>query len=314
MKKSQITRDGSKRSNLEIRYNHQTLNECIKVKPKKRHSIMRRRKNKYQIMLVVVILAIVLMMFIGNHIIKSNERRLELEAYHAEQFEKMSRNESEETYEDTNAEVNEENFKPEETEALIEIVETLPNEEAVIYIETQEILEEPELVFLSCEVKAEYKPEKLAEYKISANGPYEHFVYILSEEDMMNIAKLVWVEARGECYEGKVAVAAVVLNRYFSDNLCFYRSSILDTLVQPAQFAPIWGVTEWDLSNDPDCLKAVEDACKGWDPTREVFSEGALYFYNPDGVTGYEAEIRQNIKIMVIGNHAFHQDFEKMEG
>lgn len=160
----------------------------------------------------------------------------------------------------------------------------------------------------------EYKPIKLPGYNISAEGPYERYIYILSEEDMMIIAKVVWAEARGECYKGKVAVAACILNRYFSDDQFFSRESILHTATQSGQFASIWDVTESDLNTVPECLDAVKDACRGWDPTREVFEEGALYFYAPKGVSGYQARIREGIKVMVIGNHNFHYDFVKVNG
>lgn len=41
---------------------------------------------------------------------------------------------------------------------------------------------------------------------------------ILRKEDRQLLAKMVWVEARGESFEGQQAVAEVVLNRMFSDN------------------------------------------------------------------------------------------------
>ena len=58
---------------------------------------------------------------------------------------------------------------------------------------------------------------------------------------------------------------------------------------------------------------AVEDACKGWDPTRAEFENGALFFYNPKKISGYQAQIREGIKVMVIGNHNFHENFDKIE-
>lgn len=227
-------------------------------------------------------------------------------------------------------------FEIHEVRTPIAFAEATPREEFVLYVdednyesgylseikkenvdeslidEFEDIVEETTEAIV--EIPEEYKPIKLSGYEISAVGPYEHYIYILSEEDMKIIAKLVWMESRGECYEGKVAVAAVVLNRYFSDNRSFSRESILHTVTQEYQFASIWGVTDWDLNNVPDCLEAVKDACRGWDPTREVFEEGALFFYAPKGVSGYQAEIRQNIKVMVIGNHNFHFDFEKVNG
>lgn len=155
--------------------------------------------------------------------------------------------------------------------------------------------------------------EVVQEAKISAKGPSESFYYSLSEEDMLLIAKLVWAEARGECFEGKVAVAAVVLNRYYwGNNRDFNRESIETVITQRNQFANIKKVSKNDLQEVPECMEAVEAACKGWDPTRSVFEEGALYFYAPKGVSGYQKEIRDGIEVMTIGNHNFHANFEKV--
>lgn len=182
-------------------------------------------------------------------------------------------------------------------------VDVTHRDEVMLYVDEEKVEE--------YHLPEEYKPTKLSGYEISATGPYERYIYILSEEDMKIIAKLVWAEARGECYKGKVAVAATVLNRYFSDNPFFSRESILHTATQKGQFASICNVTDCDLNAVPECMQAVEDACRGWDPTRETFEEGALYFYAPKGVKGYQAEIRREIKVMVIENHNFHFDFEK---
>lgn len=150
--------------------------------------------------------------------------------------------------------------------------------------------------------------------ELSAEGPSKVYYYDISEEEKIMIAKLVYQEARGESYEGKVAVAAVVLNRYrFDENpYDFKNDSISSVILQKNQFASIETVTMEKLENYPDCMKAVEDACKGWDPTRETFKDGALYFYNPKHVTGKQKEIREGIKFMAIGNHNFHYDFEKV--
>ena len=67
------------------------------------------------------------------------------------------------------------------------------------------------------------------------------------------------------------------------------------------------------LEENPSCMEAVESACKGWDPTRKVFEDGAKFFYAPDYVTGYQKEIRQGIESYKIGNHIFHNDFNEDE-
>lgn len=146
---------------------------------------------------------------------------------------------------------------------------------------------------------------------ISADGPSSVYYYDLDAEEKMYIAKVIYKEARGEIFEGQVAVAAVILNRYYSDDLFFEKDSIYSVITQPYQFAPIDDVTIEKLEKYPSCMEAVEQACLGWDPTRETFPQGALYFFDPENVEGRQKEIREGIKIMVIGNHYFHFDFEK---
>lgn len=150
----------------------------------------------------------------------------------------------------------------------------------------------------------------LPEPELSAYEAGEMYYYEFSYEDKVLIAKTVYLEARGESFEGQVAVAAVVINRYFSDDTFFENDSIYSVVTQNCQFADISGVTEANLADYPSCLEAVEAACKGWDPTREVFPEtGATYFYEPEGLGDYQRSIRTGITEMIIGNHHFHIDF-----
>lgn len=163
--------------------------------------------------------------------------------------------------------------------------------------------------FVDNSIEEEIVPEE----KPSADENSQEYCYNLSNEDKVLLAKLVWAEARGENFEGKVAVAAVVLNRYYYGNdRDFNRNSIEAVINQPKQFASIQNVTMADLEAVPECMQAVEAACRGWDPTREVFPQGALYFFAHDKVTGYQKEIREGLKVMIIENHTFHYDFEKV--
>lgn len=168
------------------------------------------------------------------------------------------------------------------------------------------ILNESELNLKSEEkLNNDLEPEKPT---LSAYSPSSEYYYIISDEDKMYIRKLLYKEARGEAYEGKVAVAAVVLNRYSSNDKRFERESIYSVITQSGAFAPIDDVTQEMLDTVPDLLNAVEDACHGWDPTRKKFENGALFFYAPKEVSGYQKEIREGIEILQIGNHNFHID------
>ncbi len=146
---------------------------------------------------------------------------------------------------------------------------------------------------------------------ISAYGPSETYYYIVTNEERKALEKLVYQESRGEPFKGQVAVAATVLNRYTSKSKEFDTSSIIAVIVDKNQFADISSVTQSQLDSVPSCREAVEAALKGWDPTRIEFPNGAKYFYEPKGVEGYQKEIREGIHVYPIGNHYFHENFDK---
>lgn len=145
---------------------------------------------------------------------------------------------------------------------------------------------------------------------ISAYTAGEIYYYNLSYEEKEYIAKVVYAESRGEEFEGQVAVAATVLNRYTSNDKRFNRESIYSVITQSGQYASISGITLEKLNAVPSCMEAVEAACKGWDPTRIKFPDGAKFFFNPDGDLDEEArKSREGIETYRIGSHLFHNDF-----
>lgn len=95
-------------------------------------------------------------------------------------------------------------------------------------------------------------------------------------KDIFLMARLVHAEARGEPYEGQVAVAAVLLNRIDSTQ---FPNNIHEAVYQPRQFEP---VDNGSINMTPNDLayRAVFDALRGKDPT-----EGALFFWNPSKVS-----------------------------
>lgn len=116
-----------------------------------------------------------------------------------------------------------------------------------------------------------------------------------SGNDMTLLARAVYSEARGEPYEGQVAVAAVILNRMRSP---LFPNSISGVIFEPRAFTAVddgqfWGMTPVDAS-----YKAVKDAINGWDP-----SLNALYYFNP--VTATSAWIWSRPQIKKIGKHIF---------
>lgn len=115
-----------------------------------------------------------------------------------------------------------------------------------------------------------------------------------SEQDLQLMANAVYGEARGEPYEGQVAVAAVILNRLESPD---FPNSISGIIFQPRAFTAVADGQIW-LEPNEQAMQAVLDAMNGWDP-----SENALYYFNPETATSEWIWSRPQIK--QIGDHIF---------
>jgi N-acetylmuramoyl-L-alanine amidase len=108
------------------------------------------------------------------------------------------------------------------------------------------------------------------------------------------LAQAVHGEARGEPYLGKVAVAAVVLNRVADPR---FPNTIEGVIYQPGAFTAV-SDGQINLAPDEESLRAARDALNGWDPTY-----GAIYYYNPAKATS--AWIWSRPVHLVIGKHHF---------
>ncbi|MEK3765204.1 spore cortex-lytic enzyme [Solibacillus sp. FSL K6-4121] len=115
-----------------------------------------------------------------------------------------------------------------------------------------------------------------------------------SEQDLQILANAVYGEARGEPYEGQVAVAAVILNRLESPE---FPDTISEIIFQPLAFTAVADGQIW-LTPNERAKQAVLDAINGWDP-----SENALYYFNP--VTATSKWIWSRPQIKQIGEHIF---------
>jgi len=115
-----------------------------------------------------------------------------------------------------------------------------------------------------------------------------------SERDLQLMANAVYGEARGEPYEGQVAVAAVILNRLESPD---FPNTISEIIFQPGAFTAVADGQIW-LTPNERAKQAVLDAMNGWDPT-----ENALYYFNP--VTATSKWIWSRPQIKQIGEHIF---------
>lgn len=118
----------------------------------------------------------------------------------------------------------------------------------------------------------------------------------LTKDDLNLMAKIVYAESKGEPYEGKVAVASVILNRVLSPG---FPDSVREVIFQPNAFSC---VVDGEISVTPneECYNAVFEAIKGNDPTNE-----ALFFYNPDIATCSWMQDVQKTNSTAIGQHLF---------
>ncbi|WP_100407483.1 cell wall hydrolase [Bacillus solitudinis] len=117
----------------------------------------------------------------------------------------------------------------------------------------------------------------------------------LSENDIDLLARIVRAEAQSEPFEGKVAVADVVLNRVESTQ---FPNTIKKVIYQPGQFQPVAN-GQINKPADKESIKAVHAALTDM---RNI-TENSLFFYNPVIATNRWLDTRKTS--VVIGQHVF---------
>ncbi len=115
-----------------------------------------------------------------------------------------------------------------------------------------------------------------------------------NQADVTLLARAIHGEARGEPYKGKVAVAAVILNRVKSAE---FPNSISGVIYQPGAFDAV-ADGQFNLTPDDEAYRAAKDALNGYDPTN-----GCLYYYNPRTATNEWIKTRPIM--LTIGQHVF---------
>ena len=112
--------------------------------------------------------------------------------------------------------------------------------------------------------------------------------------DIQLMARAINGEARGEPYEGQVAVGAVILNRVKNAN---FPNTIAGVIYQSGAFTAVAdGQINVPIEEGSTVYKAARDAMNGWDPTG-----GAIYYFNPATATNKWIWSRPLIK--TIGKH-----------
>lgn len=110
------------------------------------------------------------------------------------------------------------------------------------------------------------------------------------------LARAINGEARGEPYEGQVAVGAVILNRVRDAK---FPNTTAGVIYQPGAFTAVSdGQINVPIDEGSTVVKAANDALNGWDPTN-----GCLYYWNPATATSKWIWTRTIVK--KIGKHNF---------
>ena len=135
--------------------------------------------------------------------------------------------------------------------------------------------------------KAEEEAKKAEQAKKAATT--QKAAVEASYDEVTILGALIQLEAGNECYDGQVAVGAVVMNRFRSGS---YPNSISDVVYQRGQFSVrdrVAGVAAGGVKSS--CLQAAQQAINGTDNTG-----GALQF----------APVSSGRGGVVIGNHVFY--------
>lgn len=115
-----------------------------------------------------------------------------------------------------------------------------------------------------------------------------------SKDNLTLLARVTCGEARGEPFEGQVAVAAVILNRVDSKR---YPNSVAGVVYQPRAFESVANGEIWRPVS-ASCWRAARAALNGWDP-----SYGALFFFAPAKTRNRYIWSRPQVRR--IGRHIF---------
>jgi N-acetylmuramoyl-L-alanine amidase len=116
-----------------------------------------------------------------------------------------------------------------------------------------------------------------------------------SDYEIDLLARIVRAEAQSEPFEGKIAVACVILNRVESPK---FPNTIKDVIYAPGQFQPVRNGAI-NKPADEESIKAVRAALTD----QRNYAPGALFFYNPSIATSRWLDSRATT--LVVGQHVF---------
>ncbi len=126
---------------------------------------------------------------------------------------------------------------------------------------------------------------------------------IFSASELDLFARLVHAEAKGESYEGQVAVAATVLNRLLHPDYPNTLTGVINHVVVNGgkryyQYEPVLNGSIKTAAGQT-AINAVADALAGWDPSHK-----ATGFFAPSKVSA-NSWVWSRATTVTIGNHRF---------
>ncbi len=121
-----------------------------------------------------------------------------------------------------------------------------------------------------------------------------------TEEDLYWLSRIISAESQGECWEGKIAVGNVVLNRVASPDFPDTIYDVIFDMRWGGQFSPVRNGT---IYNDPteESVRAAQAVLRG-----ENTAGGSLYFIAP-ALTNNHWTMENRDYVTTIGVHWFYQ-------
>ena len=138
--------------------------------------------------------------------------------------------------------------------------------------------------------KAKEDAARLAAIKKQEQENRSNVTYAPAQSDAYLLAAIIQCEARGEPYDGKLAVGSVIMNRVRSS---YFPNTVSGVIYQGGQFSPVAsGRLAYRLEQGvaSDCMSAAQAVLGGTSTTN------CLYFRVNNGI----------IEGTVIGNHVFY--------
>lgn len=185
-----------------------------------------------------------------------------------------------------------------EERGTIDVVKNDLTDNVILIDETMQILEQKNAALpLSTLIQVDEDQPIEPKVEIKKEEPAEPAISLTTEEKDL-LARLVEAEAKGEPFEGKEAVATVVLNRVespeFPDTV---RNVITEVVGNAYAFSPVQN-GEINKPASEESKQAVDEAL-----TRDDRLHDSIYFYNPEIAT--DNWIRSREVVTSIGNHVF---------